>query len=501
MGLNMIRPEGKLEHDEFYDLADRYGILVLPGWECCNKWEGYAGAESGQGWAGDDFRIAAESMTAVAERIRNHPSVAAFLIGSDFAPDARIEKGYLDALTAAEWPNPIVSSASRRSSPQLGSSGMKMDGPYDWVPPNYWYDNRLGAAYGFGSELSAGPGVPELDSLRAMMTPAELDVLWRQPTAKHFHAARPGSQFEQLALYNAGLSNRYGAPTSLQDYVRKAQLANYESTRAQFEAYGERQDATDASHTTGVVYWMLNNAWPSLTWHLYDHSLATDAGYFGAKKANGQTHVQYAYDDRSVVVVNNSAAARSGLTVTASVFNLDGTQKFTQTVNGVSVPALGTTRPLTIPQLTGLSGAYFVKLTTSAGGVETDRNVYWLSTKAETLNWGGSTWYHTPVSSYGNLTSLTSLARTTVSSTVATSQSGDTTTTKVTLRNTGTGPVPAFFVTATLRGAAGKRVQPVAWTDNYVTLWPGESTTLTGTYRTSDLGTATPTVEVTGINL
>ncbi len=334
-----------------------------------------------------------------------------------------------------------------------------------------------------------------------MMTPAELDTLWRQPDAKHFHAARPGSQFEQLSLYNKGLASRYGKPTSLEDYVRKAQLVNYESTRAQFEAYGERQDATDASRTTGVVYWMLNNAWPSLTWHLYDHTLATDAGYFGAKKANRPTHVQYSYDDRSVVVVNNGPTARSNLTVTASVFNLDGTQKFTQTVNGVSVPALGTSRPLTIPQLSGLSTSYLVKLTTSSAGVETDRNVYWLSTKADVLNWGGSSWYHTPVSSYGDLTSLTGLAKTTVSSAVVTSQEGDTVTTKVTLRNTGTGKVPAFFVDATLRGAGGKRVTPVAWTDNYVTLWPGESTTLTGTYRKSDLGTGSPTVEVTGINL
>ena len=238
LGLNMIRMEGKLEHDEFYDLADRYGLLLLPGWECCNKWERYGG------WNDEDHRIAAASLYAAAERIRNHPSVAAFLIGSDYAPPARVEAGYLDALERAEWPHPVVSSASRRGSPVLGSSGMKMDGPYDWVPPNYWYDQRLGAAYGFASELSAGPGVPGAGQPARHDEPAELDRLWKEPDAKHYHAARPGSQFESLSIYNKALASRYGTPTSLDDYVRKAQLANYEAIRAQFEAYGGRRDAT-----------------------------------------------------------------------------------------------------------------------------------------------------------------------------------------------------------------------------------------------------------------
>ncbi len=37
---------------------------------------------------------------------------------------------------------------------------------------------------------------------------------------------------------------------------------------------------------TGVIQWMLNNAWPSLIWHLYDYYLVPAGGYFGTKKAN-----------------------------------------------------------------------------------------------------------------------------------------------------------------------------------------------------------------------
>ncbi len=39
MNLNAIRLEGKLESDDFYDLADEYGVLIMPGWCCCDIWE------------------------------------------------------------------------------------------------------------------------------------------------------------------------------------------------------------------------------------------------------------------------------------------------------------------------------------------------------------------------------------------------------------------------------------------------------------------------------
>jgi exo-1,4-beta-D-glucosaminidase len=141
LGLNTIRLEGHLEQDEFFDLTDRLGILTLPGWECCDKWEGDVnGGEPGEKWTSADFVIAKNSMAAEAARLRDHPSVISFLIGSDFSPSKTIEKNYVDALRAADWPTPIVPAASDASSPITGSSGMKMTGPYDWVPPSYWYN-------------------------------------------------------------------------------------------------------------------------------------------------------------------------------------------------------------------------------------------------------------------------------------------------------------------------------------------------------------------------
>ncbi|MFG3019529.1 exo-beta-D-glucosaminidase [Streptomyces sp. NPDC048254] len=502
LGLNAIRLEGHIEPDEFFDLADRLGVLTLPGWECCDKWEGQTNSgESGEKWTAADYQVAQASMAAEAARLRDHPSVISFLIGSDAAPDAKIEKSYLDALDAADWGVPVVPAASDKSAPQLGSSGMKMTGPYDWVPPGYWYAKREGGATGFNSETSAGPDIPTLDTLRRMMTPAELDTLWKNPDAKQYHRS-PSATFGTLKIYDAALTGRYGAPKSLTDYVRKAQLAQYENVRAQYEAYGRNQ--TDASKpSTGVVYWMFNSGWTSLHWQLMDRYLDQGGAYFGAKKANEPLHVQYSYDDRSVAVVNNRHTEASGLTARATLFDPDGTQRYDKTVNGLSVEGDGAhTTAFTLPaSVSGLSSTYLARLVLSdAAGREVSRNVYWLSTKADTLDWAGTDWYYTPTTGYADLKGLTSMAQVPVTATASTTTADGMSTTTVTVRNAGTDKTPALLTDVHLVDANGRPVLPVQWSDNEVSLWPGESATLTATYRTADLHGSEPRVRVSGWN-
>ncbi|MFI1837148.1 glycoside hydrolase family 2 protein [Streptomyces olivaceoviridis] len=502
LGLNTLRLEGHLEPDEFFDLADRHGVLTLPGWECCNKWEGQVnGGEKGNRWTDADYPVAGASMAAEAARLRDHPSVVSFLIGSDFAPDAKIEKTYLDALESADWPTPVVSSASDRSSPRLGSSGMKMTGPYDWVPPGYWYAKREGGATGFNSETSAGPSIPTLDTLRRMMTPAELDTLWKDPDARQYHRS-PSPVFGTLKIYDDALAGRYGAPTGLTDYVRKAQLAQYENVRAQFEAYG--RNATDQDRpATGVIHWMFNSGWTSLHWQLTDRYLDQNGSYFGAKKANEPLHIQYSYDDRSVVVVNNRPAAAKGLTARATLYDPDGTQRYDRTVTGVAVDGSGAHgTPLTLPSsVSGLARTYLLRLVlTDAHGTEVSRNVYWLSTRPDTLDWDGTTWYHTPTTSYADMKGLASMAPVPVTATATTRSSDGTATTTVTLRHGGSGRTPALLTDVHLVDGRGKPVLPVRWSDNEVSLWPGESVTLTATYRTADLRGSAPAVRVSGWN-
>ncbi|WP_371675004.1 exo-beta-D-glucosaminidase [Streptomyces sp. NBC_01276] len=504
LGLNTLRLEGHLEPDEFFDLADRYGILTLPGWECCGKWEGEVnGTEAGERWEAADYPVAKASMAAEAARLRHHPSIASFLIGSDFAPNRTIEQGYLDALKAADWTAPVIPAASDASSPISGNSGMKMTGPYDWVPPSYWYDKRQGGATGFNSETSAGPDVPTLDTLRRMMSPAELETLWKDPSAAQYHRS-PSATFSTLGLYDDALSNRYGPPTGLEDYVRKAQLAQYENVRAQFEAYA--RNAKDASEpSTGVVYWMFNSGWTSLHWQLVDRYLDQGGAYFGAKKANEPLHVQYGYDDRAVTVVNNRTSGASGLTARVTLFGTDGRPAYDRTVTGLDVAGDGaSTTALTVPaSVPGLSTTYLARLLlTDRAGREVSRNVYWLSTEADVLDYAETDWYHTPTTSYADLTGLNTMARTAVSSTASTTRDdgSGTSTTTVTVRHAGTGNTPALLTDVHLVGAGGAPVLPVRWSDNQISLWPGESATLAATYRTGDLRGAAPRLRVSGWN-
>jgi exo-1,4-beta-D-glucosaminidase len=178
----------------------------------------------------------------------------------------------------------------------------------------------------------------------------------------------------------------------------------YEGHRAMFEAFGRNKYTS-----TGVMQWMLNNAWPSMIWHLYDWYLRPGGSYFGAKKANEPLHIQYSYDDASVVVVNSFYQAYPGMKARAWVYNIDMTEKFSKDA-ALDVAEDSSTRAFTIPAVDGLSSTYFVRLALEdASGKTVSTNFYWLSTKPDDLDWDESTWYYTPQKSYADYTALNGL--------------------------------------------------------------------------------------------
>ena len=498
LGLNTIRSEGKLENADFYDLADRDGIMILPGWECCDKWES-AAKTGGEPWDAADEKAAAASMASEARLLQNHPSVIGFLIGSDNAPPASIAKMYVDTLHAEDWPLPIISAASDQATAAAGPSGMKMTGPYAWVPPSYWYAHRLGGAFGFNSETSAGASIPPLDDLNRMLAPQELEALWKDPQARQYHASAAWSPFAKLAPFDTALARRYGAATSLADYVAKSQLENYDNVRAQFEAFDAHMDAANPS--TGVIYWMLNNAWPSLHWHLYDYFLNPAGAYFGAKKANEPVHIQYSYDTRGIVLVNHTLIDEHGLQVLIRVRNLDGSVHYTQRLKGIELAGNSARQLATLPGLSGLSRTYFIELQLASANREPiSRNVYWLSTQPDDLDWAHSNWFLTPVSEYADLSALGALptAKSDIRATLHT-DAADTIAT-VTLTVPASSTAMALFQHVSIRQSAGGNLAlPILWSDNDVTLWPGESLTLTAHFALQ--GPGTPIVEVSGWNV
>ena len=498
--LNALRMEGKLEDEHFFDLADEMGILMMPGWCCCDQWEMWPQ------WDQEDEHIAGASLHDQALRLERHPSVFVWLYGSDFAPPPKVEKMYLNILREADWPNPAIASAGGRTT-TVGPTGVKMTGPYEYVAPSFWYiDHRHGGAFGFNTETSPGPAIPPIESLRRML-PA--DHLWPIDSVWEYHA---GGMSRTLNVFTEALNKRYGPSHSAEEYARKAQMQAYEAHRAMMEAYGRNKYTS-----TGIIQWMLNNAWPSMIWHLYDWYLRPGGSYFGVKKACEPLHVQYSYDDRSIVVVNSFYQGFPGVKVTATVYSLDMTKKFSRQATLDLAPD-SSTRAFMLPEISGLSTTYFVNLTLESGGTVKSRNFYWLSTKAETIDFGReqedttgqydiSTW--APTKTFADYTELNRLPEVDLQVTARSQKNGDQSSTTVTVHNPQR--ALAFGIRLKVNQTVSQRVSaespsdteilPVLWQDNYFELLPGETRQIIATYHTSDAGKTAPTVEVEGWNV
>ena len=498
MGLNTVRLEGKLETKEFFDLADKNGILVMAGWCCCDFWERWPR------WQPKDFDIAKESLRDQIYRLRSHPSLVMWLNGSDNPPPPDVEQMYLDVEKDLFWPNPVVSSATGKKTSVTGDSGMKMSGPYEYVAPSYWEVDTpegqpgrklcnpggCGGGYGFDSETSMGPAVPPVESIRAMVGK---DHMWPIDDVWNYHAG--GGEFKTIGVFSDALANRYGKSDNVEDFAIKSQMQTYEGVRAMYEAYSRNK-----YQSAGVIQWMLNNAWPSMIWHLYDYYLRPAGGYFGAKRAMEALHPLYGYDDHSIWVVSSQYTDVRGLKLTTKLYNLDMTEKFTQE-NPVDAAADSTAKIFTLPDVSGLSNTYFLVLRLEdSTGKQVGSNFYWLSTKPEVIDWAKSTWWMTPTASYADFTAISQLPKVKLKMTDRTERKGEESITHVTIENPSKSL--AFFVRLKVdKGAKGVEILPVVWEDNYISLLPGEKREITASYRASELGASKPMVEVSGWNV
>jgi exo-1,4-beta-D-glucosaminidase len=488
IGLNTIRLEGRIDRDELFNKADELGILLMPGWTCCDAWELW------DKWSPDTRKVAAASMADQARRLRNHPSVFVWLYGSDNPPPADIEKMYLSILNDAEWPNPSVSSASETATIVTGKSGVKMTGPYEYVPPVYWLaDTQAGGAYGYNTETSPGPAIPTLESVKRFI-PKE--HLWPIDDVWNYHAG--GERFTTVNVFTDALNKRYGTATSLEDYERKAQAVAYDGERAMFESYGRNKYVS-----TGVIQWMLNNAWPSLIWHLYDYYLVPGGGYFGTKHAMEPLHVQYGYDDQSVAVVNDTYQERKGMKVRARIYSLDA-KLLADKQASIDVPADGAVKAFDLPRPDGLTMTYFLKLDLrDARGKSVSDNFYWLSAKPDTLDWAHKQdTVYTPQAEFGDLTGLALLPQVALQTTALLEQKPGAPSGKVHVRIKNASVSIAFQVHLRLANKNDDSdLAPVFWDDNYFSLLPGEERIISATYDASELHGAQPIVQVSGFNI
>jgi exo-1,4-beta-D-glucosaminidase len=534
LGLNGFRTEGKQLPEDFYEQMDRAGILIDAGFQCCDAWQ----LQDSKLTSNHDFEVLSNSARTIAENLRNHPSVLNFS-WSDNNPTLRQEAVSLAGFRQADFQDPLIASAEYKSAPGLGSSGEK-EGPYDWVPPSYWYDSthyapsdptrtNVGGAWAFDSEASAGDTVPTLDSIQRFMSPFEQSKLWRSFDYNQYHlnyepglpniAANGGYSFGTLHDFDKALKARYGSWSSLATYVEKAQVQDYETQRAEFEAYIDHSTRAKAP-STGIDYWQLNKGWPTLLWDLYNYDFDQAGSYFGAKKANEPLHVLYAYDDGSVAVDNLGGTTQSDLSVEANVYAPNGTLLSHQTNGGITLRSQGVATEVLHPQVPATTRpptpaqTYFIELVLAQRGQVVDRNVYWLSTQNDVVNWRKTIGNpQATMTRFANFSGLEALAPATLSITAHTHSqpgpNGADTVTDVTIQNTSSSSTVAFFIRADIRrgSAAGvpdpgdNEVLPTFWNDDDITLWPGESETLHASYRAADLHGRSPVVSVFAWNV
>jgi exo-1,4-beta-D-glucosaminidase len=464
MHLNTIRLEGKLETEEFFHLADEQGVLVMLGWCCCDHWERW------NTWTAEDLTIASESLKSQMLRLRHHASLLVWLNGSDNPPPANVEKAYLDIEAATHWPNPILSSATGAGTVNAGQTGVKMSGPYDYVAPSYWYvDKANGGGFGFNTETSPGPAIPSAASRAKFLSDPNA---WPPSDAWSLHNG--GGEFKTLNVFNEAMTAVYAEPHSAADYERVAQTMAYDSERAMFEAYTKNKYSS-----TGVVQWMLNNAWPSMIWHLYDYYLDADAGYFAVRKACEPLHIQYSYDDAAIEVVNSTYAPVKGLHASVSVHGLKWNELY-QSDMAVNLAADSVQRVFEVPEklFVGSERVFFVDLTLKdVVGRVVSRNFYWVPGTLTNFDWARTDFTHTPAQRHEDLSALTGLPAAQVQAAAVIEKSAQGRVVKVHLTNSRS--ALAFQLRAAVRTKDGGLIAPVYWSDNWVELAPGETTELT----------------------
>jgi exo-1,4-beta-D-glucosaminidase len=179
-----------------------------------------------------------------------------WLNGSDNPPPPDVEQMYLNIEKQLLWPNPVVSSATGKTTSVTGHSGVKMTGPYEYVAPSYWEDDTpkghgdgkscnpggCGGAYGFNTETSMGPAVPPVDSIRAMVGN---DHLWPIDEVWNYHAG--GGEFKNIKVFTDALETRYGKASGVEDFAEKSQLQTYEE-----QISIDRRDPVDAEQCMAV---------------------------------------------------------------------------------------------------------------------------------------------------------------------------------------------------------------------------------------------------------
>ena len=483
MNLNTVRLEGFWGKDHtIYELCDQLGILVMVGWSCHWEWEDYLGKPVDETYGGittpQDIELMSKAWRDQVVWLRNHPSIFTWFAGSDCIPKPALEKEYFKIFKEYDSSRVYLSSAKEWTS-LSGPSGVKMRGPYAYVPPSYWYtDTKFGGAFGFNTETGPGAQVPPLESIKKMIPEKDL---WPINDVWNYHCGR--NEFNTLSRFTEALNKRYGEAKNVEEYAFKAQLLNYELMRPMFEAFSvNRYDAT------GVIQWMLNSAWPEMYWQLYDSYLLPNAAYYATKKAGNPIHAIYNYGDKSVYLINDQLENARKLKLVIKIFDIQSNKFFEKTIH-IDIAANSSKNIEKLPVFTNLSDTYFISLKVYNNEKEIDDNFYWISKKQDILDYDAkvpSWYYHTPSKQYADYSDLAKLEKVNLTYSIVKKTGNENSVIEIKMKNP-SDKIAFFTELRILDKSTGESILPVIWSDNYITLLPGESQTYTATIKTKHL--------------
>jgi exo-1,4-beta-D-glucosaminidase len=493
LGLNMIRLEGKFPGDHIAEMADEMGIPLMYGWMCCNQWEKW------NQWDAEDTRVAQDSLRTQVEDLRSHPSVFVWANGSDGKPPQDVLEEYDNILSDLHWQNATVDTVSSLATDAEGErdwDGIQMAGPYSWRPPSYWFAGRYAASRGSTAEQGDNEQIPPFASLTKFIPP---DKLWPINDAWYFHAGSNPKNATLTSIRRA-VDRRYGVSDGAEEFARKAQLAHYEATRAQFEAFA----AGGWDNHKMTIYWMLNSHWPSFFGHLFDYYLRPGGAYYGAKKGLQPLSVVFdsyatgVHDHANITVVNQTPSDQKNLTVRVRVYDLQGQVRDDRSAGNVNVASGGAVQALALPRLARDSSVFFVRaqLIDKTGKVVAE-NVYWQSQQLDDVgDPSNDSAFELRQASWADMTGLNNMPQVPLG--VTASRTADQSDNRVTIRLHNPSQRVAFFERAELTSTpAGDEILPIEYNDNYVTVFPGETVELQGQAWT---GVAAKWVRVTGYN-
>jgi beta-galactosidase/beta-glucuronidase len=425
--LNTIRNwVGQNTEPAFYDLADKYGMLVLNDF-----WQ----STQDDNFEPSDDELFLRNAADTIRRYRNHPCIALWFGRNEGVPQPLLNER-LDALLAQLDGTRIYMPSSNRIN--LWDSG-----PYKYQPEQAYFTKL---SKGFAVEVGT-PSFPTMEAFKAMMPKADL---WPMSDDWAYHDWHQSDNGDVHGFMDA-MRMQFGDATSLADFERKAQLMNYGSYRAIFEGL----NAHLWSQNSGRLLWMSHPAWPSTTWQIYSHDYDTHAAYYGVKEASEPVHVQMNLPDHDVSVINDTDSGLHGLTVDMHVYDVDGHAlgESHATVDAPAVSVMPANMSTNVSQSLADHGVLLVQLQLhGSDGQVLSRNFYWLSRVPKDLQ---------------RLDAMPKV----VLDVHAQHEAGDRI--RVTLRNSTGGA--ALSTKLTLVDAYGDRVLPAYYSDNYVNLAPGES--------------------------